>query len=58
MIAAKRYLILAILICLLKDSAAQGVSLSDTIKIPNSYKPEFRRIRNHEAIDQEQKNIL
>lgn len=40
------------------SSLAQGVSMSDTVKIPPDYKPEFRRLRNHDGIDAEQKTIL
>jgi len=36
----------------------QGVSFSDTVNIPGDYKPAFNRLRNHDAIDAEQKNIL
>ncbi len=58
MIALKRYLILFILSGILTDSFSQGVSISDTVVIPQGYKPEFRRLRNHEVIDEEQKRIL
>ncbi len=58
MIALKRYLILFILSGILTDSFSQGVSISDTVVIPQAYKPEFRRLRNHEMIDDEQKAIL
>jgi len=37
---------------------AQGVSIADTVKIPQTYKPEFRRQLNHDKIDAEQKAIL
>ena len=38
--------------------SAQGVSIADTVKIPQTYKPEFRRQLNHDKIDAEQKSIL
>lgn len=56
--ALKRYLILILLLASLTDSFSQGVSLSDTVVIPPGFHPEFRRLRNHEVIDEEQKSIL
>lgn len=58
MMAVMRYLILIILSLTVELAVAQGVSISDTVKIPGSYKPAFNRQRNHDAIDAEQKNIL
>ncbi len=37
---------------------AQGLSIADTLTIPKSYKPEFKRQINHDKIDAEQKAIL
>ena len=37
---------------------AQGVSIADTVKIPQTYKPEFRRQLNHDKIDAKKKAIL
>lgn len=37
---------------------AQGLSVSDSFKLPEGYKPEFRRERNHELIKAEQQLIL
>lgn len=54
----KRYLIVCLFLTAAGPAGAQGVSISDTLKIPGNYKPEFKRIRNHEAIDGEQKAIL
>src|SRR6186997_3108085 len=58
MIAIVRYLFLCVFMFTAASSLAQGVSMSDTVKIPVDYKPEFRRLRNHDAIDAEQKTIL
>lgn len=58
MIIAKRYLIICIFQFTAGLADAQGVSLTDTLKIPGSYKPEFKRQRNHDGIDAEQKSIL
>lgn len=37
---------------------AQGLSVRDSFKLPEGYKPEFRRERNHELIKSEQQLIL
>lgn len=37
---------------------AQGVSIADTINIPDTFKPAFARELRHDAIDAEQKAIL
>jgi hypothetical protein len=58
MIATRKYLVLCFFIGCTATLCAQGVSISDTARIPREYKPEFRRLRNHDAIDAEQKNIL
>lgn len=58
MIANPRYLVLCLFSLLTVAAEAQGVSMTDTLKIPGTYKPEFRRQRNHDAIDAEQKSIL
>lgn len=54
-----RYLFfLGFLVFFYAETGAQGLSVSDTVEIPPSYKPEFRRQRNHDLIDAEQKAIL
>lgn len=58
MIIAKRYLIICIFLFTAGPAGAQGVNMTDTLKIPVNYKPEFKRQRNHDAIDAEQKSIL
>ncbi len=58
MMAVKKYLILFSISLLAEQVVAQGVSISDTVKIPGTYKPAFNRQRNHDAIDAWQKNIL
>lgn len=57
MMIKKRYLILWIFLTATFLVEAQGVSKSDTIRIPGTYKPEFKRLRNHDAIDAEQQSI-
>ena len=58
MIATVRYLFLCVFMFCAANTLAQGVSMSDTVNIPGNYKPEFRRLRNHDGIDAEQKTIL
>ena len=58
MIALARYLISFICLLSLQPILAQGLSVSDTVNIPQGYKPEFRRQINHDAIDNEQKSIM
>ena len=53
-----RYLFLCLFILWSISSVAQGVSIADTVKIPNTYKAAFNRQRNHDAIDAQQKSIL
>lgn len=54
----KKYLIICLFLIAAGGAEAQGVSMTDTLKIPGNYKPEFRRQRNHDGIDGEQKAIL
>ncbi|MGB5027789.1 MAG: hypothetical protein WBO38_04750 [Chitinophagaceae bacterium] len=59
MIAITRYLIfLPLFLLALSVAKSQSFSSFDTLAIPAKYKPEFRRERNHELIDAEQKAIL
>ena len=37
---------------------AQGLSVRDSFKLPDGYKPEFRRERNHELIKTEQRLVM
>ncbi len=54
----KNSLSLSFFLLLANIILAQGVSIADTVKIPNTYKPEFRRQLNHDKIDEEQRTIL
>lgn len=58
MIITKKYLIIVLGLLIAGLANSQGVSKTDTLKIPGDYRPEFRRQRNHDAIDGEQKSIL
>ncbi len=58
MIAMTRYLIAFVLFFSLQEVSAQGFSVSDTLMIPPAYKPEFKRLLNHERIDAEQKAVM
>ena len=58
MIATTRYLFFILSIFFATSAEAQGVSWSDTLKIPGNFTPEFKRQRNHDVIDAEQKAIL
>ncbi len=58
MTATRRYLVLWLLTGSSFTSFSQGVSISDTIKIPNGYKPRLERQIRHDAIDKEQELIL
>jgi len=58
MIATSKYLFLCIFILCGSISFAQGVSITDTVKIPSGWEPEFKRSLNHDAINAEQKAIL
>ncbi len=42
----------------MQQAAGQSLLPADTLRIPDSYKPEFRRQLNHDGIDKEQKTIL
>lgn len=52
------YLILCVCMCWAGRSGAQGVSLTDTLRIPGAYKPAQNRQLWHDRIDSEQKEIL
>jgi len=54
MISCNRYFLIAL--CLLRFSYSEAQV--DTLSIPATYKPEFRRQLNHDGIDGEQKEIL
>ena len=59
MIAITRYhIFLPLFLLALSAAKSQSFSSFDTLAIPAKYKPEFRRERNHELIDAEQKAIL
>ncbi|MBC7873843.1 MAG: hypothetical protein H7Y01_07605 [Ferruginibacter sp.] len=53
-----RYLIPGLFLLATVTLHAQGVSMRDTVKIPDGWKPKFERQLRHEAIDKEQQNIL
>lgn len=58
MIAIYRYLVLIPFLFFFGEVGAQGLFSADTLVIPADYNPEFKRLRNHELIDAEQKGIL
>ena len=58
MIRTTPYLILCSFLFLAGRSGAQGVSLTDTLRIPGAYKPAQNRQLWHDRIDTEQKEIL
>lgn len=58
MTAPSKYLSFCLFILTAHFSFGQGVSVIDTVNIPNSYKPAFARQIWHDGIDAEQKNIL
>jgi DNA-binding NarL/FixJ family response regulator len=58
MMAMIRYLFAALFIVITTLSFSQGVTMTAMDKPWKNYKPEFRRLINHEAIDREQKLIL
>ncbi len=53
-----KYLFLLVLIFGAGAVSAQGVSITDTVNIPVSWKPAFSRELRHDAIDAEQRSIL
>ncbi|MEJ0103306.1 MAG: hypothetical protein WDO19_12415 [Bacteroidota bacterium] len=55
MISTTRYFLTTLFLTVATAAFSQGLAQADTIK---DFKPEFRRLINHEAIDREQKNIL
>ena len=58
MTANRKYFLICLFAgnCLLAQS--QGVSISDTTRIPGNYKPKLERQIRHDAIDREQEQIL
>lgn len=58
MIQFSRYLLVSGFLMAFLQMKAQGIDQFDTLTIPASYKPEFRRQLNHDGIDGEQKTIL
>ncbi len=58
MMKLRTYITFCFFMLIASSLSAQGVSIADTVKIPQSYKPEFRRQLNHDKIDAEQKAIL
>jgi len=58
MTANRTYLILFLLFCSPLIAVSQGVSASDTVRIPHSYKPKLERQIRHDGIDKEQQLIL
>ncbi len=58
MMATLRYLIFCLFLLGSLTSYSQGVSVSDTARIPASYKPRLERQIRHDAIDREQQEIL
>jgi hypothetical protein len=58
MMNLKNILSLCFFLLLTNMLMAQGVNIADTVKIPQTYKPEFRRQLNHDKIDAEQRSIL
>lgn len=42
----------------MQQAAGQSLIPADTLRIPDSFKPEFRRQLNHDGIDKEQNTIL
>ncbi|MEO7984069.1 MAG: hypothetical protein ABI688_08300 [Bacteroidota bacterium] len=57
MTAFKKYLVLNLFLFITAATTAQGVRVTDTIRIP-PYKPSFNRAINHDIIDNEQRLIL
>jgi hypothetical protein len=58
MISTTRYFLTILFAAFAFTCFSQGLGPSDTAKDFKNFKPEFRRVINHEAIDKEQKNIL
>ena len=58
MTAMIKYLIISLFLITTAAATAQGVRVSDTVKIPAGYKAAFNRELNHDLIDKEQKLIL
>ena len=58
MTAMIKYLIISLFLFTTAAATAQGIRMTDTVKIPASYKAAFNRELNHDLIDKEQKLIL
>lgn len=58
MTAMIKYLIISLFLFATAAVTAQGVRVTDTVKIPAGYKAAFNRELNHDLIDKEQKLIL
>ena len=54
----RNYFLLIICLVIAVFGEGQAISSKDTVKIPHNYKPEFKRLLNHEAIEREQKAIF
>ena len=54
----KRNIMLALSLFLLARAVAQPTMPADSLPIPSDFKPEFKRVRNHELIDNQQTGIL
>lgn len=57
MTAMNKYLLLCAFLVTTVTASAQGVSASDTVKIPTGWKPEFSRELKHDNINKAQKAI-
>jgi len=58
MIAKCKYILILPVLFFFSSADSQGSFATDTLIIPAGYNPEFKRLRNHELIDAEQKSIL
>ena len=58
MISTWKYFIASFSVLTSITCFSQGVSISDTVKIPSSYKPRIERQIRHDVIDREQQNIM
>ncbi|HVZ57042.1 MAG TPA: hypothetical protein VG870_10325 [Chitinophagaceae bacterium] len=58
MISITRYLFLLVLLATAGSARGQGLSVADSLAAIREFKPEFRRLINHEAIDRVQSRIL
>ncbi len=58
MIAISRYFVLLTIIFSVQGLYGQGLSVSDTLIVPGGFKPDIRRVRNHDLVDAAQQAIL